>query len=115
MLVVIAFFLGALTWTLAEYAVHRGLGHKSGLKNPFTVEHLAHHADTSYFAPTPKKLVAATIVSAIAGPSAFFLVASVRDRAKSALLPKPNGRYPILVPKFGSSRILKDFLPHRSV
>lgn len=52
---VLAFFLGALSWTLVEYVLHRGWGHRGGSKNAFTVEHLAHHADVMYFAPSWKK------------------------------------------------------------
>jgi len=57
---------GAFAWTLAEYILHRGFGHKKG-KNPFTVEHLAHHADHSYFAPTWKKaLITVAVVTVVA-------------------------------------------------
>ena len=58
---------GAIAWTLTEYFLHRGLGHRKA-RNPFTVEHLAHHADTHYFAATKKKVVAVLIVFAIAAP-----------------------------------------------
>lgn len=51
MIVVLAFIGGAVGWTFVEYWLHRGWGHRGEAKNPFSVEHLAHHADVSYFAP----------------------------------------------------------------
>lgn len=74
---VIAFLVGALGWTLTEYILHRGFGHRGRSKNPFTVEHLAHHADVSYFAPTRKKLVAAGVVGAVFGPILYLSVGAV--------------------------------------
>jgi sterol desaturase/sphingolipid hydroxylase (fatty acid hydroxylase superfamily) len=55
----LAIALGALGWSLTEYAIHRGLGHRRGLRNPFSVEHLKHHATVTWFAPTWKKALAA--------------------------------------------------------
>lgn len=69
----IAFLLGALGWTLTEYLLHRFLGHRRTARNPFSVEHLAHHADVSYFAPTWKKIVAITSAGAVAGPVAYWI------------------------------------------
>lgn len=66
-----AFFLGMLGWTFTEYVLHRGLGHRGEAKNPFSVEHLAHHADVSYFAPTSKKVLAIGAASAVVGPLMF--------------------------------------------
>ena len=69
--------LGAASWTAAEYAIHRFVGHgkkrsppKSGfgrfgldgLAYEFNREHLAHHADPSYFAPTSRKVLAAAVI-----------------------------------------------------
>ena len=53
---------GAAAWTLLEYLIHDRLGHRSPLHNPFGIEHMAHHATTSYFAPAWKKALAAMIV-----------------------------------------------------
>ena len=48
---------GAMTWTLLEYCIHRWLGHdRRFFKNPFGVEHIAHHSRGSYFAPWWKKV-----------------------------------------------------------
>lgn len=63
-----SFFLGALTWTFCEYWLHRTLGHRRGATNPFSREHLRHHADVSYFAPTSKKVLAAGTIIAVATP-----------------------------------------------
>ena len=64
------FLLGAASWSAAEYALHRFVGHgpkravpesllarvtPSGLLAEFNREHLAHHADPTYFAPTERK------------------------------------------------------------
>lgn len=62
---------GAVGWTFTEYLLHRGLGHRGKLRNPFTVEHLAHHADVSYFAPAYKKVIAMLLAAAITGPLAY--------------------------------------------
>ena len=53
------FSAGAVGWSLTEYGLHRGLGHKPRFKNPFTREHIRHHAKVGYFAPTSKKVAAA--------------------------------------------------------
>lgn len=68
--------LGAASWSAAEYAIHRFVGHGPKRKRPASVfgrlglaglayelnrEHLAHHADPTYFAPTSRKVLAATV------------------------------------------------------
>lgn len=70
------FVLGALGWTLAEYLLHRFVGHgprrpvprsawgrltPRGFLGAFNDEHLRHHADARYFAPTSQKVVAAVV------------------------------------------------------
>lgn len=69
--------LGVLTWTLLEYLIHRWMGHDRRFrKSPFGVEHVRHHIEGNYFAPTWKKLIVAAVVSLILiGPS--ILVAGV--------------------------------------
>ena len=54
--------MGAILWTFAEYVIHRFDGHGMKGKTPFSREHLAHHADPSYFASSWKKLGVATLV-----------------------------------------------------
>jgi 4-hydroxysphinganine ceramide fatty acyl 2-hydroxylase len=62
-----AFVLGAFTWTLMEYFIHRYLGHDKRLrKNLFAKEHIRHHAEGDYFAPWWKK--------AAAGVSLFVII-----------------------------------------
>jgi hypothetical protein len=81
--------LGSLVWTASEYAIHRFVGHgppraratswaerlrPSGLAAEFNVEHVAHHADPTYFAPTTHKLAAAAVaVPAVSGVLAPFV------------------------------------------
>lgn len=68
--VVLFAVLGVLTWTLLEYLIHRFLGHEPRLRpNPFATEHVRHHSEGDYFAPTWKKLLAAVVVTgALAWP-----------------------------------------------
>jgi sterol desaturase/sphingolipid hydroxylase (fatty acid hydroxylase superfamily) len=76
MLELILFVVGALGWTLAEYVIHRFFGHDARSKNPFAVEHLAHHADVSYFAPTTKKVLTMGSLAAMALPTMALLLGS---------------------------------------
>jgi hypothetical protein len=76
MLTSLAFTAGAATWSLAEYLIHRHIGHgpkrkratgltrltPEGLAAEFNAEHLAHHADPQYFAPSSRKAVAGVVV-----------------------------------------------------
>jgi len=59
MTVLLAAGLGAFGWSLTEYLMHRFDGHGMKGKTRFSKEHLAHHADPKYFAPTVYKLRAA--------------------------------------------------------
>jgi hypothetical protein len=85
----LAFAVGALGWTAAEYALHRLVGHgprrrrparwyqrisPSGLLAEFNEEHLAHHADPTYFAPTSRKAVAAVVSTTLVGAALSALV-----------------------------------------
>jgi len=64
-MIALALMLGALTWTLAEYALHRWVGHDPKSKTEFAEEHRAHHAIRGYFAPTARKaMLAAPVVLA---------------------------------------------------
>jgi sterol desaturase/sphingolipid hydroxylase (fatty acid hydroxylase superfamily) len=73
---VCAFIAGAVVWTFAEYVLHRGLGHRRA-KNPFTVEHLRHHANPGYFAPSWKKAIAASSVLGLLAPPLFLAAGTV--------------------------------------
>lgn len=66
---------GAATWSFLEYVIHRWLGHARRFRgNPFGVEHVRHHAEGNYFAPTIKKLgVAAVVAVGLGAPVAWLL------------------------------------------
>jgi len=85
----IALAAGAFGWSAAEYALHRLIGHgprrrrparwyqrvtPSGLLAEFNEEHLAHHADPTYFAPTERKAVAAVVSTTLVGGALSLLV-----------------------------------------
>jgi len=72
----LSLLLGALAWTLLEYALHRWLGHDRRIvhKNPFGLEHTAHHSRGHYFAPAWKKGAAALLVLGSVGPLAVLAV-----------------------------------------
>ncbi len=58
--------LGVLAWTLLEYFIHRFLGHHRRLRpNPFASEHVRHHTEGDYFAPTWKKGIVALVALAV--------------------------------------------------
>ncbi len=62
---------GALSWTFLEYVIHRWLGHdRRYRRTPFGVEHVRHHAEGNYFAPSHKKLLAAAVAAAVLIPPA---------------------------------------------
>lgn len=69
--VVTALLLGAITWTLLEYLIHRWLGHDSRTRpNPFAAEHVRHHSQGNYFAPAWKKVLSALLfATTLIGPS----------------------------------------------
>jgi sterol desaturase/sphingolipid hydroxylase (fatty acid hydroxylase superfamily) len=69
--IALAALLGAATWTLLEYMIHRWMGHDRRFRRtPFGVEHIRHHAEGDYFAPTWKKLIAAGIfIAVLIGPA----------------------------------------------
>lgn len=60
----LASILGIISWTLAEYLLHRFLGHEHKGKNFFKKEHSVHHSKANYFAPFYKKAIAALVASA---------------------------------------------------
>jgi len=69
--VIVAAALGVATWTLLEYLIHRWMGHDRRFRRtPFGIEHVRHHIEGNYFAPTWKKLIAAAIyIGVLAGPA----------------------------------------------
>ena len=74
MTIVIAALFGVLTWSLLEYFIHRFLGHHPKLRpNPFAAEHVRHHSEGDYFAPTYKKAILAVFFLATVTPLGVFL------------------------------------------
>ena len=66
--------LGAFSWSFLEYVIHRWLGHDRRFRpNPFGTEHLRHHIEGDYFAPTWKKIPLALFASAILAAPAMWL------------------------------------------
>lgn len=64
--VLISALLGVLTWTFLEYMIHRFMGHDRRFhRTPFGKEHVRHHIEGDYFAPTWKKLLLAVGLTAI--------------------------------------------------
>ena len=92
----LSFLAGALTWSASEYAIHRFIGHgpkrvrpsglrgwltPSGLAAAFNEEHLAHHTDPSYFAPSSQKAMAAIAVTGAAAALGSLVVGPRRGVA----------------------------------
>lgn len=74
MTLVLAVLLGVLTWSLLEYLIHRFLGHEAKTRpNPFATEHVRHHSEGDYFAPTWKKALATLAFTALVTPPAIWL------------------------------------------
>ncbi|MCP5059247.1 MAG: sterol desaturase family protein [bacterium] len=71
--IVSAFLVGAFGWTFMEYVIHRWLGHDPRLRpNPFATEHVRHHGQGNYFAPSWKKGAAAIATTVILlGPAVW--------------------------------------------
>lgn len=64
--VIVAAATGVLTWTLLEYIIHRCMSHHRRFRRtPFAVEHIRHHIEGNYFAPSWKKAIFATIVAVV--------------------------------------------------
>jgi sterol desaturase/sphingolipid hydroxylase (fatty acid hydroxylase superfamily) len=73
--VVVPLLLGVLTWTFLEYVIHRWMGHDRRFqKTPFGREHVRHHIEGNYFAPTWKKLLLAAALTATLSVVATLLV-----------------------------------------
>jgi sterol desaturase/sphingolipid hydroxylase (fatty acid hydroxylase superfamily) len=75
---VAAVLIGAVTWTFLEYVIHRWLGHDARTRpNPFAAEHVRHHSEGNYFAPTYKKAFAALVFAVLLMGPAVWLVGPV--------------------------------------
>ena len=74
-MIAVAAACGVATWTLLEYLIHRWMGHDRRFRrSPFGIEHVRHHIEGNYFAPTFKKLLAAAIVAPVLAAPAIALV-----------------------------------------
>lgn len=63
-MLLVAILSGIASWTLAEYLLHRFLGHEHRGRNFFKSEHVLHHSRANYFAPAYKKAMLALVVCA---------------------------------------------------
>jgi sterol desaturase/sphingolipid hydroxylase (fatty acid hydroxylase superfamily) len=80
--IVLTALAGIGLWTLAEYLLHRFLGHdRRTWPNAFAAEHTRHHSEGNYFAPTWKKalvtLAAVPVVTALASVALGWLLGLV--------------------------------------
>lgn len=113
MIVVVAaaFLLGVLGWTLAEYLLHRFVGHgprrppppsawarltPRGFLGAFNDEHLRHHADARYFAPTSQKVVASLATVIVFGATGTLLVGPLAGPAFAAGFSLTYAAYEVL-------------------
>ena len=71
----LAALAGATLWSLAEYLLHRFLGHdRRTMPNPFGDEHTRHHREGDYFAPTWKKALVALGAVPVLGALAALII-----------------------------------------
>jgi len=93
----VAALLGVLTWTFLEYLIHRYMGHdKRFRKSPFGVEHLRHHIEGDYFAPSWKKALFALGVVALLSLPAIALAGRAAGLAYVAGLVGFYGVYELI-------------------
>lgn len=71
---VLALALGVLGWSFTEYIMHNFNGHQMRGKTDFSREHLAHHADSAYFAATSKKVAYALPLMLLMAALGWWLV-----------------------------------------
>ena len=91
------FALGVLTWTFLEYVMHRWLGHDRRFrKGMFAAEHIRHHIEGDYFAPTWKKVVFAATGTALLAPLAVLALGAAHGLAYVAGLMLFYGAYEVL-------------------
>ena len=71
---ILSLLVGAATWTLVEYLLHRFVFHGTSPKSIGAAEHRQHHARPDYFAPWWQKALAALAVTAVLLPGVAFAV-----------------------------------------
>lgn len=77
---IVAGALGSVSWTALEYGLHRFAMHQLRGKGLASREHLAHHADVTYFAPASKKALSAVATTAVVLPLATAVAGPRRAR-----------------------------------
>ena len=93
----LAALAGVFSWTFLEYVIHRWLGHDTRFRRtPFGVEHVRHHIEGNYFAPTWKKLLIAPVAAAILAVPATLLAGAALGAAYVAGLIGFYGVYEVL-------------------
>lgn len=78
--ITLAIILGAASWTLTEYCLHRFLGHElkgAFRKFIFFKEHMKHHHKKDYFASTRDKLLTAYGIGPAVFTVTYFAVGSL--------------------------------------
>jgi sterol desaturase/sphingolipid hydroxylase (fatty acid hydroxylase superfamily) len=94
---ILAAAAGALCWTFLEYVIHRWMGHDRRFRRtPFGLEHVRHHAEGSYFAPTWKKVLAAAAAMALVSGPALAVAGFAGGMAFVAGLIASYGAYEVL-------------------
>jgi sterol desaturase/sphingolipid hydroxylase (fatty acid hydroxylase superfamily) len=74
---ILSFIAGAIFWTLAEYLLHRFLGHSLHivkLKTKFYKEHAKHHFIKNYYASATDKLLSCVAFGPLVFVGAFFII-----------------------------------------
>jgi sterol desaturase/sphingolipid hydroxylase (fatty acid hydroxylase superfamily) len=88
---------GVLTWTFLEYVIHRWMGHDRRFRRtPFGLEHVRHHIEGDYFAPTWKKLLLASGLTVVLSVFASWLVGATTGVAYVLGLMSFYGVYEVL-------------------
>lgn len=72
--ILVSLVAGAALWSFGEYAIHNWIGHLTKGRTKFSKEHLRHHAETHYFTPTPRKILAALGPTSLAAALSIWLL-----------------------------------------
>lgn len=88
--------IGALGWTGLEYGLHRFAMHELRGRGLASREHLAHHADVTYFSPMSKKLLSAAATTALVLPASWRAVGRADAVAGTAGMLAAYGGYEVL-------------------
>lgn len=93
---VVSAAIGALGWTGLEYGLHRFAMHELRGRGLASREHLAHHADVTYFSPLSKKMLSAAASTAVVLPASWRAVGRANAIAATAGLLGAYGGYEVL-------------------